>query len=134
MADEIRDATPEEVANEEAIKHFEAEAAFRQSNVLPLDSAMNEGRFYGLLVRGGGPLSVVQRIGFALIGITMAGSAFLEICLTFPSLLARFGLPRAEFGAAPSYAIVWLPFEAILFAGGIWLIAKALWPRRPRVE
>lgn len=134
MADEIRDATPEEVANEEAIKHFEAEAAFRQSNVLPLESAMNEGRFYGLLVGKSRPLGVAQRLGFLFIGITLSGSAFLAICFLFPSEFPAFALLQPEPTAVSAYRIVWLPYSVILLAGGVWLILKALWPFRRRVE
>ncbi len=57
---------------EEARRRFEADAISRQSNVLPLDAARNEGRFYGKLIRGERPLSGVQRIGFS--GINYAGS------------------------------------------------------------
>ena len=135
MSDEPPDATPEEISNEEAIKRFEAEAAFRQSNVLPLDSAMNEGRFYGLLIRKGRPLGVAQRLGFFFIGIMLGGFAFLEICFTFPALSTALGMPRAEIAATPSfYGILWLPFDAILFAVGLWLIVTALRPRRRRGE
>lgn len=51
MSDESRDPTAEELANEESLRRFELEADFHQSNILPLDQAMNEGRFYGLLIR-----------------------------------------------------------------------------------
>lgn len=73
MPDEPRDATAEELANEEGLRRFEAEAAFHQSNILPLDSAMNEGRFFGLLIRRGQPLTTAQRVGFLLIGTIFCG-------------------------------------------------------------
>lgn len=75
MPDEPRDATAEELANEKGLRRFEAEAAFHQSNILPLDYAMNEGRFYGLLVLGGQPLSITQRIGFLLIAFDGMGTS-----------------------------------------------------------
>lgn len=69
MPDEPREATAEEVREEEERRRFEWEAAYRQSNVLPLDSARNEGRFYGLLAKGSLELSAPQRIGALLVGI-----------------------------------------------------------------
>lgn len=73
MPDEPRDATAEELADEKGLRRFETEAAFHQSNILPLDSAVNQGRFYGLLIRGGQPLTITQRIGFLLIAFDSIG-------------------------------------------------------------
>lgn len=75
MPDEPRDATAEELADEKGLRRFETEAAFHQSNILPLDSAMNQGRFYGLLIRGGQPLTITQRIGFLLIAFDSIGTS-----------------------------------------------------------
>ena len=44
----------------EARRQFEADAISSQSNVLPLDAARNEGRFYGKLIRGERQLSGVS--------------------------------------------------------------------------
>lgn len=77
MPDQPRDATPEELKSEEALRRFEAEAAFHQSNILPLDQAMNEGRFYGLLIRGNQSVTGVQRIGFLLIAILLVAPGLL---------------------------------------------------------
>jgi len=77
MIDEPADATPEEIALEEAIQCFEAEVSFRQSNILPMDAAMNEGRFFGLLIRASHPRSGLERAGFLLMGIQWVSSAIL---------------------------------------------------------
>ncbi|HEU5409415.1 MAG TPA: hypothetical protein VFU57_00210 [Candidatus Acidoferrales bacterium] len=73
MSEELRDATPEELALEAEIQRFEAETAFRQSNILPLDQAQNLGRFYGLLIRASRPRSALERIGFLFIGLLWLG-------------------------------------------------------------
>lgn len=75
MPDEPRDATAEELADEKGLRRFETEAAFHQSNILPLDSAMNQGRFYGLLIRGDQPLAITERIGFLLIAFDSIGTS-----------------------------------------------------------
>jgi len=70
MADEPRDATPEEIAQENALRHFEAQVAFRQSNILPMDSVLNLGMFYGLLIRASRPRNGIERLGFILMGLS----------------------------------------------------------------
>lgn len=42
---------------------MEWEWRFRQENLLPMETAYNEGRFFGLLLKGGRPLNTAQRIG-----------------------------------------------------------------------
>lgn len=42
---------------------MEWEWRFRQENLLPMETAYNEGRFFGLLLKGGWPLNTAQRIG-----------------------------------------------------------------------
>ena len=70
---------------------LERDFAARQSNVLPLDAARNEGSFYGKLFRGGRPLSGSQRIGFVLVGFIACAQAFFVICSAFPGLAAAVG-------------------------------------------
>jgi len=74
MSDEPRDATPEEIAQEQALQHFEAQVVFRQSNILPMDSALNVGMFYGLLIRAKRPRNSIERIEFWVMGILWTGS------------------------------------------------------------
>jgi len=90
MTDEPRDATAEEIANEEGLRRFEAEILFRQSNVLPMDSALNVGRFYGLLIRAQRPRNGMERVGFIFMGILWL-SAALPV-FPGPAFLFPFGL------------------------------------------
>ena len=69
MSEQPRDATLDELVLETEIRRFEAETAFHQSNILPLDQAQNLGRFYGLLIRASYPQNVLERIGFVFIGL-----------------------------------------------------------------
>jgi hypothetical protein len=55
-------------ARKERIRWLERSAK-RQSNILPLDLARNEGALYGALLRGGRPLTWVQRLGTLVLGI-----------------------------------------------------------------
>src|SRR6202789_3305064 len=64
----------------------------RQSNVLPLHTARNEGLFYGRLIRGDRPLSGVQRIGIVLVGLLFCGSAIFILSGAFPQLFGIMGL------------------------------------------
>jgi hypothetical protein len=66
-------------------RQFEADAISRQSNVLPLDAARNEGRFYGQLIRGERQLNGVQRIGFFLVGVDILLVGNLIVYGYFPS-------------------------------------------------
>ena len=110
--------TRREIPNEEeSRRRFEADAAVRQSNVLPLDAARNEGRFYGKLFRNERPLTGVQRIGFFLVVLLLCGSAFFIIAGAFAGLLRFAGL-QALPTEDKSVSIVSLPFAAlILFLG-----------------
>src|SRR5487761_194101 len=69
MADEPRDATPEEIAQENTPRHFEAQAAFRQSNILPMDAALTVGMSYGLLSRAKRPRNGIERSELFFMGI-----------------------------------------------------------------
>lgn len=120
MADQPRDATAEELKNEEAVRRFEAEAAFRQSNTLPMDQAMNEGRFYGLLIRGNRPLTSIQRIGFLLIALL----------LFEPSLLLVFGaVPHfTQTVGGEMLGAMWMLYALLAFLAGLRVVWVALKP------
>jgi hypothetical protein len=80
MPEKSNNPTHQEIEREEeSRREFEADLISRQSNVLPLDAARNEGRFYGQLVRGERPLNGVQRIGFFLVGSLFCGSALFMV-------------------------------------------------------
>lgn len=113
---------------EEDRHRFEAEAVGRLSNVLPLDAARNEGRFYGQVIRGR-PLSGVQRIGFFLIGSMFCFLAALVFLSAFPGLRRLTGLPNPfpwETSSLP-----YVPFNAICFLLGLAAVVKAFAPNAP---
>jgi hypothetical protein len=130
MSDESRDATPEELANEEALRRFEAEAAFHQSNVLPLDNAMNEGRFYGLLVRGGRPLTAVQRLGFLLIAFILGAPSFFVASGAFPQW--RYLTAFSSAAPAKGVSMFYLPVSALVFLVSLRIVWVALRPSAKR--
>jgi hypothetical protein len=113
---------------EEAGRRFEEDAISRQSNVLPLDAARNEGRFYGTLIRSEHPLSGVQRVGFFLVGSLFCGSAFFIGVEAFPGLLRFMNLHAVSMGDK-SVSIVYLPFCALALFAGLKLIHSAIAPR-----
>lgn len=122
MSDESRDPTAEELKNEEALRRFETEAAFHQSNILPLDQAMNEGRFYGLLIRGNQSLTGVQRIGFLLIAILLFA----------PGLLLLFGaVPHfTQTVGGELLGAMWILYALLAFLAGLRVVWVALKPSR----
>jgi hypothetical protein len=63
------------VAQQVELSRFEMERDWqlRQENVLPLETAWNEGRFYGRVRKGLQPLTTLQRIGILLIGVQAIG-------------------------------------------------------------
>ena len=115
--------------DEETRRRFESDAISRQSNVLPLDAARNEGRFYGQLIRGERHLNVVQRIGFFLVGSLFCASALFVVMGAFPRLFSYIGLSVAPIGNK-SVWMVSLPFAALAFFLGLKVIGSAIAPRR----
>jgi len=89
---------------------LEQEVRSRQSNILPLDAARNEGRFYGLLIKTNRQLTGVQRIGFLLLGaLFLLGGSF-EVNRILQE--ARLPVP----GTSDTFRYAWL----------IWLLPAAL--------
>ncbi len=114
---------------EEARQRLEAEFASQQSNVLPLDAARNEGRFYGNLIGGDRTLNPIQRIGFFRMGFFACSQAFFVVVSAFPQLAKAAGmrmLPESNHAVALAY----LPFSAIIFFFGIKFIVTAVAPRK----
>lgn len=131
MSDESRDPTAEELANEQNLRRFELEADFHQSNILPLDQAMNEGRFYGLLIRGGQPLTPVQRIGLLMIAIIFCGPGLCVALASDPALKSVVGNGLLG-GRAP---VLYLSLTAIAFLVGMRIVWVALRPsRKPKID
>jgi hypothetical protein len=114
---------------EETRRRFESDAISRQSNVLPLDAARNEGRFYGQLIRGERHLTGVQRIGFFLVGLLFCASALFVVAGAFPRLFSYIGVSVAPI-ADKSVSMVSLPFAALVFFLGLKVIGSAIAPRK----
>jgi hypothetical protein len=127
--------TSQEIENEEARRQSEAEVISRQSNVLPLDAARNEGRFYGQLIRGSRPLNGVQRIGFFLVGSLFCGSAVFILAAAFPGFFSFIGLPVALIDNK-SVSVAYLPFAALSLFLGLKIIGRAIRPRgrKPQIS
>jgi hypothetical protein len=110
-------------------RQFERDTLSSQSNVLPLDAARNEGRFYGQLIRGERSLSGAQRIGFFLVGILFSSWAIFLIVGAFPGLSSLTGLRLAPLGGQ-SVSIVYLPVAAIFLFLGLKIIATIIRPHK----
>jgi hypothetical protein len=122
------DPTQTKLTFEEARQHLEAEFASQQSNVLPLDAARNEGRFYANLIRDDRSLNPIQRIGFFLMGFLACSQAFFVVVSVFPLLAKATGmrvLPESNHAVVLAY----LPFSAIVLFFGIKFIVTAVAPR-----
>ena len=57
--------------NSNALLEMEDNWYLRQENILPLETAWNEGRFYGLLLKGNQPFTRFQRLGIFLTGLQL---------------------------------------------------------------
>jgi len=127
------DPTRQDQDQRESRRRFEADALSRQSNVLPLDAARNEGQFYGHLIRGDRPLTGVQRIGFFLVGLLFSAWAAFMFLGMFPRLTGAFGL-RFPFADGKSISLIYLPIAAIVLFLGVKVIRTAVMPRGRRRE
>jgi hypothetical protein len=129
MPKEPNHPTRQEIEQAEETRRFEADAISRQRNVLPLDAARNEGRFYGQLVRGERPLNSVQRIGFFLVGNLFFWWAIFIVVGAFPRYFSGIGLHLEPMGGK-SVSMVYLPFAALSLLLGLKIIGTAIMPRR----
>jgi hypothetical protein len=130
MPEKPNHRTPQETEQaEETRRRFEADAISRQSNVLPMDAARNEGRFYGQLFQGKGPLNGVQRIGCFLVGSLFVLSAVSIIIGAFPRFFSVIGL-RSQLISDKSISMAYLPFAALSLFLGLRIIGTAITPRR----
>jgi hypothetical protein len=129
MPENPNDPTPQDIEEELNRRRFEADAVSRQSNVLPLDAARNEGQFYGQLIRGERSPNVVQRIGFFLVGILFCSQATFVFVGAFPRLSSVTGLHLAPIGGE-SVSIAYLPIAAIVLFLGLKIIGTAIRPSK----
>lgn len=109
-------------------QRFEADAQSRQSNVLPMDAARNEGRFYGQLIRGGRPLNGTQRLGFFLIGAMACGFGIFIFVGVFPGFFGLIGFRGVL--SDKSVSMLYLPFATLVLLLGLKVVITALRPHR----
>lgn len=119
--------SPEIDREEEARRRFEADVISRQSNVLPLDAARNEGRFFGQLIRGERQLSVVQRVGFFLVGWILCWWGIFILMDAFPQGIRLIGLRITPLGDK-SIALQHVPFAVLVLLLGLKAMITAVAP------
>jgi hypothetical protein len=125
------DPTQTKLTFEQARQRLETEFASQQSNVLPLDVARNEGRFYGNLIRGDRSLNPIQRIGFILMGFLACSQTFFVVVSAFPQLAKAAGM-RVLPESNRAVVLAYLPFSAIILFFGIKFIVTAVAPRKQK--
>ena len=98
----------------------------RQENILPLETAWNEGRFYGLVLKGSQRFTGVQRAGIFVLGLLAIGFA-----LAMFLALARFhGVGpslKSIYQRLPDVSLLSMPFILLEFALGFrfcWVALK----------
>jgi hypothetical protein len=128
------DASAEEF--ERGVMEMEDNWYLRQENILPLETAWNEGRFFGLLLKGSQPFTLFQRVGILVTGLQLAGIASMMFILNSP--LRRFG-PSLEFvNEQPSaVSLVLLPVFLLEIALGLrmcWVALSRPLQRDPEAE
>ena len=129
MPENPHDPSRREVEQKEKNRQqFEADALSRQSNILPMDAARNEGRFYGQLIRGDRPLNGAQRIGFFLIGAMFCGFGIFILAGAFPGFFNHIGFRGVL--SDKSESILYLPVAVVFLLLGLKVVITALRPHR----
>ncbi|MGA8870546.1 MAG: hypothetical protein WB460_05390 [Candidatus Acidiferrales bacterium] len=105
---------------------LEREWLSRQENVLPLETAWNEGRFYGQVLKGHRSLTRVQRAGILLIGLQIVGIA--AAMMFAPGwILPDFGPSlKSIYRGLPALPLVWIPVLLLELGLGLRLCFVAL--------
>jgi hypothetical protein len=95
---------------------LEREWHLKQENILPLETAWNEGRFYGLILNGSQPFTLFQRTGILLLGLEIMGIALMMLGLDWheagPSL-------KSLYHRLPDAPLVEVPVLLLEFAAGV---------------
>ena len=105
---------------------LEHEWLSRQENVLPMETAWNEGKFYGQVLKGRRPLTGVQRAGILLIGLQVVGIA--AAMMFAPGwILPDFGPSlKSIYRGLPALPLVWIPFLLLELGLGLRLCFVAV--------
>jgi hypothetical protein len=72
----------------------------RQENILPLETARNEGRFYGLALKGSQRLRGVQRVGISMLGFLAIAVALMTV-MAVDRFHGRLGLLSSRLISGP---------------------------------
>ena len=125
------DALAEEF--ERGLLEMEDNWYLRQENILPLETAWNEGRFYGLLLKGNQPFTRFQRLGIFLTGLQLVEFASIALLLRFRCLHPLGPSLRLLNDRLRNISLVWLPVFLLEIALGLRMCWVAL-KRSPRHE
>jgi hypothetical protein len=100
----------------------------RQENVLPVETAWNEGRFYGRVLKGSQRFSGVQRVGIFVLGFLAIGAASMMFVLEKRLPFLRVGPSlKSIYQRLPDVSLVSLPILFLYFAVGFrfcWVALK----------
>lgn len=99
----------------------------RQENVLPLEAAWNEGRFYGVVLKGRRPLTNVQRVGIFMLSLQVLGTGLMTFVL-YPYRVAGPSL-KSIYQRLPDVSLVWTPIILLEIAFALRLCWVAI--KRP---
>jgi hypothetical protein len=105
--------SPEEL--ERGRLEMERSWELKQENVLPLETARNEGWFYGRVLKGSRPLTGIQRTGILLIGLQMVGVAAMMLFLDWPFPKVGPSL-KSIYHRLPDVSLIWV---LILLPGAV---------------
>jgi hypothetical protein len=97
--------SPEEL--ERGRLEMERSWELKQENVLPLETAWNEGWFYGRVLKGSRPLTGIQRTGILLIGLQMVGVAAMMLFLDWPFPKVGPSL-KSIYHRLPDVSLIWV--------------------------
>jgi len=110
-------------------QEMERDWKLRQENVLPLETAQNEGRFYGRTLKGNRPLTGIQRTGILLIGLQAVG--FAAMMLFHEDPYPKVGPSLKSFHQhLPDLPLIWIPIIFLAAALVLRFCWVALKPRR----
>ena len=133
MPDKPRDATLEEIANEEALRRFESDIVSLQENTLPIDAARTDAQIRLMSARLRGPLNPALRMGLFVAGGAFLAFGFTELCLILRFVLALMGSHKPLAGNG-LVVLPYLPVYIFFCFGGTLLIRVALRRGRSSLE
>lgn len=125
MTDEPRDPTPEEIANEKALRRFESDIVSLQENTLPIDAVRTDAQIRLMSARLRGPLNPALRMGLFVAGGAFLTLGFTELCLMLRFVLAFLGSHKTLAGNGP-VVLLYLPIYIFFCFVGVLLIRVSL--------